>query len=302
VSYEVSQILDSILGACKEFGRGERYYFCPFCQHHRAKFAVNVIKSVWQCWKCGQKGRSLVSLLYKLRASREDIAEMRRLLNDFIPPPNEEDPPLVLPTEYIPLWKPSNALSFKKALSYIVNRGITKEDIIRYQIGYCTEGRYAQRIIVPSYDENGGLNFFVGRDYSGAANVSYLNPPVSKNVIGFDYHINWNYPIVLVEGMFDAIATKRNAIPLIGKYPSKKLQQTIIEKSVKDVYVALDTDALTETIRISEKLINNGVSVWIVELHGKDPSAIGSKSMHEMMRNSKKVSFMDLIQLKMQSC
>ena len=56
--------------------------------------------------------------------------------------------------------------------------------------------------------------------------------------------INWNVPIVLCEGAFDAISIKRNAIPLFGKNISKKLMQKLVTSEVKKVYLALDKDAI----------------------------------------------------------
>ena len=55
------------------------------------------------------------------------------------------------------------------------------------------------------------------------------NPQVSKDIVGFELHINWNYPVCLVEGAFDAIAIKRNAIPLFGKTIPDQLKHRIIE-------------------------------------------------------------------------
>ena len=56
--------------------------------------------------------------------------------------------------------------------------------------------------------------------------------------------INWSQPIILCEGAFDAIAIKRNAIPLFGKIIQPVLQRKIIEKRVRDIYICLDADAL----------------------------------------------------------
>ena len=39
------------------------------------------------------------------------------------------------------------------------------DDILKHNIGYCDEGKYSNRIIIPSYDSDGQLNFFVGRDF-----------------------------------------------------------------------------------------------------------------------------------------
>ena len=44
--------------------------------------------------------------------------------------------------------------------------------------------------------------------------------------------INCNVPIVLVEGVFDAIAIRNNAIPLLGKFPSKTLVKRLVDANI----------------------------------------------------------------------
>ena len=39
---------------------------------------------------------------------------------------------------------------------------------------------YAGRIIVPSYDVDNKLNYFLARDFTGNAYLKYKNPPVIK--------------------------------------------------------------------------------------------------------------------------
>ena len=70
-------------------------------------------------------------------------------------------------------------------------------DIKKYKIGYCEDGLYQHRIIIPSYDDDGVLNYFVGRSYMESG-MKYKNPNVSKDVVGFDYFIAWSKPIVCV--------------------------------------------------------------------------------------------------------
>lgn len=300
MNYQVVNIIDSVLGPGKTFAKGEHYYYCPFCQHYNPKLAVNMTKGFWQCWKCGERGRSLIGLLRKLHADKADIQELATLLREEIPVPTKDDPEpiLTLPREYHPLWEPSSLMSYRLAMRYVLGRGVTRDDILRYQIGYCATGNYAGRIVIPSFDDTGKLNYFVSRAYEQSS-LNYLNPPTSKNVVGFANQINWKYPIVLVEGFFDAMATKRNAVPLIGKTVSKKLQQTIIEQGVTDVYLALDNDALKDTIRIAERFMKEGITVWIVELNGKDPSAIGTHTMSTLIKQARKLNFTELMQLKM---
>ena len=108
------------------------------------------------------------------------------------------------------------------AIRFLRKRGFNSEDIDRYNLGYCSEGIYNNRIIIPSYDSDGKLNYFVGRDFYNSS-FKYKNPPVPKDVIGFDLYVNWSLPIILVEGVFDAMSIKNNSIPLFGKTILPKL-------------------------------------------------------------------------------
>ena len=91
------------------------------------------------------------------------------------------------------------------------------------------------------------MNYFVSRSLDENAEYKYNAPQCNKNeIIGFEYFINWNVPVMLCEGSFDAIAIKRNAVPLFGKTISKKLKIKLINPQVKTVYLALDNDALKE--------------------------------------------------------
>ena len=183
-------------------------------------------------------------------------------------------------------------------MAYLNSRGIKIIDIIRYGMGYCEEGLYANRIIVPSYSSGGDLNYFVGRDiYSGG--FKYKNPPVSNDVIGFDLFINWNEPIVLCEGVFDAIAIRRNAIPLFGKTIPKSLMKKIYEKQVKQIYILLDSDAISDSIKITDNLMKNGINVYYVNLSEEDPSDMGFKKVINLIKKTKQTSFSDLMEMRL---
>ncbi|MEW3852040.1 hypothetical protein QOZ73_32900, partial [Pseudomonas aeruginosa] len=87
---------------------------------------------------------------------------------------------------------------------------------LRYNIGYCCDGSFKNRIIIPSYDKNGDLNFFSARDFLNTSSYKYLFPKWSKDIVGNELFINWSEPITLVEGSFDALSIRNNVIPLFG--------------------------------------------------------------------------------------
>lgn len=300
--YELLNLLDSVLGAHKKHPKGEYYYLCPFCHHPKPKFAINLErKGGWHCWHCNERGW-LVGLLRRLGCSPADVALAIKLLgtDDYTPTtPDTVVPPITLPPEYIPLYNKPESLGFayNNAMRYILQRDITASDILRYQIGYCADGKYKDRIIVPSYDDTGKLNYFVARSFTGDT-FKYKNPPVSKNIVAFDFHINWNYSITLCEGVYDAIAIKRNAIPLLGKTIPNKLAEKIQRHNVRDIYLVLDTDALHAAADIAAKLTQDGRTVRLVHLDGKDPSEIGFARVSELIKQATPMSFADLIKLR----
>ena len=277
-------------------------FWSPFISHHKPKLQINVQTQKWHCWVSNQGGHNLFQLFKKLKASKEHFDELVELVGDkkyVRKNTNKEDKKIVrLPNEFKPLWLDGNSIIRKHAIVYLKNRGITLVDVIRYGMGYCEEGLYANRIIVPSYSSDGELNYFVGRDiYEGG--MKYKNPPVSKDVIGLDLFINWNEPIVLCEGVFDAIAIRRNAIPLFGKTIPKSLMKKIYEKQVKQIYILLDSDAIMDSIKITDSLMKNGINVYYVNLSEEDPSDMGFKKVINLIKETKQTSFSDLMRMKL---
>ena len=161
-------------------------------------------------------------------------------------------------------------------------------DFIKYGIGYCTSGEYGGRVIIPSYSESNQLNFFIARTFEGNY-FKYKNPEASKDIIFFENLINWNTPIILCEGVFDAVAIRRNAIPILGKSVSTSLYKKILTSTVKDIYIALDTDARDRAMEIAEKLLNQGKRVFLVNLPDKDPSEMGFKSFTSFIQQAEEL-------------
>ena len=279
----------------------EYMYWSPFITHHKRKLQINTQTGKWHCWVSNVGGRNFFQLFKKVSATKEQFDELVELVgeNKFYKVKEEDKKNIVkLPDDFKPLWNGNDGIVNRHALTYLYKRGITDEDIIKYNIGYCDSGLYSNRIIVPSYDSNGRLNFFVGRDfYSGK--MKYKNSPTSKDIIGFDIFINWDEPIILCEGVFDAMAFKRNAIPLFGKTVPKSLQKKIIEFGVKTLYLALDNDAMSDTIKITEMFLSEGIDVKIMVLKDKDPSELGFEKLLQSLQTTSTTKFSDLMKYKL---
>jgi DNA primase len=275
----VITLLESVLGKGRQTTSDNIAFNCPFCNHHKPKLEINLLTQYWHCWVCNVAGRKVPILFRKLNAGRDKISQAVKEFDEieYKPTKTTTDTPVIeLPKEYKPLWKLDKTNpEFRNALRYLFNRGLTLHDVLKYRIGYCENGLYSGKIIIPSYDANGSLNYFVGRAYYSSDNIKHKNPKISKDIIGFELHINWSLPIVLVEGAFDAIAIRRNAIPLFGKTISNTLKKRIVEQKVKTIYICLDLDARKQALETAEYFINNGIDVYFVELTGKDPSDMG---------------------------
>ena len=229
----------------------------------------------WECWVCQTKGRTIRSLLRQLKTPRDAAQEVLKYLPKGTQIEYKGLSIIELPKEYQPLYSASTTSVIANLVrKYLYERGLTDNDFIKYSIGYCTTGDYGGRVIIPSYTSSGTLNFFIARTFDGNY-YKYKNPEASKDIIFFENFINWNTPIILCEGVFDAIAIRRNAIPILGKSLSTSLYKKIITSPTKDIYIALDTDARTAAMKIAEQLMNQGKRVFFVNLLDKDPSDMG---------------------------
>ena len=297
--YELNTLLEKVLGTSYQMKNGENAYHCPFCNHHKKKLQVNFETQKWHCWVCNAGGHKIGILLRKINAPKKIISEVLKLLGDYKGVKHEIDEKteynVSLPQCYQPLWKKSDDPLYKNAIHYLRQRNIGSVDILRYSMGYCTSNGYSNRIIIPSYDADGKLNYFIARDMFPNSKFKYKNPPMSKDTVCFEMFVNSDEPIVLVEGVFDAIAIRNNAIPLLGKFPSKTLVMRLVEKKVKTIYVALDEDARQDAIKLSKFLMDYGISTYLLNMKDKDPSELGFKSFWKILKETKQSTFSDII-------
>ena len=298
-NYELITLLEKVLMKSYQMKNGEQAFHCPFCNHYKKKLQVNIETQKWHCWVCNIGGHKIGILLRKLNAPKQIISEVLKILGDYrgVSKDKEEvtEYNVSLPQHYQPLWKKSDDPIYKNAIHYLKSRGIGSMDILRYSIGYCPSGRYSNRIIIPSYDEAGRLNYFLARDIFPNSKFKYKNPPMSKDTVCFELFINWNEPIILCEGAFDAITIRNNVIPLLGKFPSKTLVTRLVEKQVKQVYVALDEDAKKDAIKLSKFLMDYGIDTYLLNMKDKDPSELGFTKFWDIVKNTKQSSFSDII-------
>ena len=302
---EIIALLNDVLGQTARLRKGgnEAVYFCPFCRHVKRKMECcldenNKFFGVFNCWTCSTSG-TFGKLLTLVNASQSRRDRLYQLTKDirFLPKVGDKFESVELPTEFHPLSRPRNTPEYKNAVAYLRRRGVLREDILRYNIGYCEGGgEYEYHIIVPSYDAKSELNFFVGRRYYDTpGTIPYKKPNVPmSDIVGFESFVNYKEPLNIVEGCFDAFAVRNNAVPLFGKYLSRKLREMMLLNHTKRVNMILDNDALDDAVKNYVRLRRDGIEVYIVHLDGKDPSEMGFERTHELIRNAREFDEMEL--------
>ena len=299
-------LVNPVLGSGKPTARNNYAYHCPFCHHHKPKLEVNLTenregKNPWHCWACDARGTTVYQLFKKTNASSDKIAEANSLISSSKPKEYKKSNTTIrLPDEFISLSNGElNDITAKHAKAYLNKRNISKYDILKYNIGYCNKGLYANMIIIPTYDEDGRLNYFTARSFEKEPYIKYRNPSVSRNIIPNEHLINWNLPIILCEGLFDAISIKRNAIPLLGKNIQSNLMKKIVTSVVNKIYIALDKDAMKQALRFCENLMAEGKEVYLVDMQDKDPSEMGFTNFTKLIQKTVPLTYSSLMGYKL---
>lgn len=291
---ELHSIIKHIFGEVNGIGVSEQIQInCPMCQerdcspHPDGKFnlEINTAKRMFRCWKCddpkfsGSLGKLI--RLYGTSADYEIYKSYSFMFSEFDYDYEQDEieyKAVELPPEYISFSQmDANNVEHFEAYNYIINdRKISRDIILKYRLGFCVTGKYAQRIIIPSYDSNGNVNYFVARNYDTANKKKkpYDNPKADKSTIIFnDGYINYDSTVWLCEGAFEMLSFPVNTIPMLGKTIGTALFLKLKELK-PDVVILLDPDAYKNSIELFYQIQNIYVGceerVRIVKLPNND--------------------------------
>ena len=263
---EFHSIIQNIFGEVKGLNVSQQLQVnCPCCQEREGlpspdgKFnlEINTKRKQFKCWKCDSPkfSGSLGKLIHRY-GSRIDYEVYKSYAGTYSSENYEEDYEPIqvkLPDEMI-LFSEMNISNQQhfEAYNYLINeRKLSRKYIIGRRLGFCVSGKYKNRVIIPSYDDNGSINYFVARTYDPKMKKQkYMNPNVDKNKIIFNEGIiNWDFTVFLVEGGFDVMSLPSNTIPLLGKNISPVLFQKL-KKFKPNVVILLDPDAYSSSIEM----------------------------------------------------
>jgi hypothetical protein len=325
-AYQLKALLDSFLGNSKN-DLDESYqiqYPCPKCVQHKGisekrkyNLEVNLQKGVYNAWCCSQYDEDMHGSILKLikifgnetilkeykeityQIQKSKLYDISFQQGDFRIDVNvAEKKEVELPINFVPLIKDKPIP--RQVKGYLEKRKIDWGIIQKYHIGYTSYDKSlfqaSLRIIIPSFNKYGELNYWVGRDFTQWNNrMKYLNPLVDKTSIIFNEEkIKWDADITLVEGPFDHIVVP-NSIPLLGKSlkETHQLYYHLRDKANANINIWLDVDCPEDTKKLYNMLNHGklkGKIRYIPSIDNEDPSSIyekyGKKGIIKCLQNS----------------
>lgn len=273
---EKANILKDVLGHSYNSGP-ERLYHCPKCNHHKNKLSVNLNKNKFKCWVCDYRGSNVRRLVrsygnfsqvkqWDKLCGKVELSSFDSLMVEKLFGASADTKALVqLPDEFCSLTSTNLPKSAQPALNFLHKRGVTKSDILRWKIGYCPSGEYEGRIIIPSFELTGSVDYFIARSYTGDWR-KYLAPPVSRDLVFNELYVDWDDDLTIVEGVFDAIVAG-NSVPILGTSlrEGSNLVRRVVENDTP-VYLALDADAEKKALDIIKQFLEYDIELYKVDL------------------------------------
>lgn len=267
---------------------------CPKCgksNSSKKKLVIRLDDGKFHCWVCGIKGTNVGYLFAKYKPSLvEKCKSIFHTKTSFGTSVEEEESDKDLSCDldgFCLLGDSANSRDpdIRAVFNYTRSRGVSLEKMWRYRLGTVSSGRLRRRLIIPSFDDEGKLNYYCAREIDAASRIKYINAPVPKvDIIFNEFMIDWSSPVTLVEGPMDVIEAGNNAICLLGSHLAYK--SSVAQKLIKngtDVYIALDSDAKDKAEKIASLLMSHGNRVMIIDMPSeKDISDIGEKAFLEM--------------------
>lgn len=260
------ELLRDVLGEEKQHyeSKAQISFDCPVCAQEKGldggdgkgNLEINYLRHVYKCWACGELygthgplGKLFDKFGTKKQKKLYELVKPEELKQE-----EAKKPKLRFPEGYTK-FRDSNPIFIphREAINYLRSRGITDEIIEKYNVGYTVKGDFAYRIIVPSFNSEGQLNYFIARAWTNKK-MKYKNPSAEKDQIIFNESlIDWEKDVYLVEGVFDSFFLD-NSIPMLGKVMSKLLFETLYTKANGNIIICTDGDAWENGLKVYHEL------------------------------------------------
>jgi len=265
----------------KSFGKGkissqgnDIAVACPKCNNtKKKKLSISLSDNKFNCWVCGFSGKNIGRFIGK------KYPEFKTLFAVDYEEESSCDEEIDFPSDFKVLTdyfdKKYIDPDIKVMVNYLKSRGITKQLCEKFAFGFSKEKKFYKRIIIPSFDADGNLNYYTARSIDKNSKLKYLNAKVKRaDVIFNEINLDYSKKITLVEGPMDSILGPENSVSLLGSFLTEKYQlfKNII-KNKCDVRIILDSDAKSKQDKIADLLYEYGINITTIDLTGNDDIA-----------------------------
>ena len=270
---------------------------CPACSSGSGKLKLSINIETWNChcWVCGVKGKNPYNIIKSHVGLDEAANFLSRFSDSSFDLSGEKKPDhdniVRLPGGFEPLFGISSSRDpdARACLKYLKTRGLTKPDLWYWKLGTCTSGKFRRRIIVPSFDSDGELNYFSARTIDESI-PKYVNSKNRKSDIIFnDINIDWQKELTIVEGPFDLFKCNSNATCLLG---STLRKESFLFKRIAanktPVLLSLDSDMREKSFMIAKTLSHYDCEVRIINLGDHDDVGEMTKYDFKLAKDSAK--------------
>lgn len=234
--------------------------FCPFHNNYRSPAGeVSKETGIFWCFSC-QEAKELVEVI--MQATKRSYFESMRLIDSKADKRNLVDQlnsTLDKVTTFVQydlemiekLHK--NVFENERAIEYFKSRGITKDSVERYKLGYSTT---QDMVTIPVYSPDGICLGFVGRSIEGKRFKNSTDLPKSKTLFNLSRNKRVD-KIFVVESSFDAIRIEQaggHAVATLGATISKE-QRKLLKQYFNQVIALGDNDEAGQNM--SNKLLTD---------------------------------------------
>ena len=240
---------------------------CPYCgKPGKSKMCIIIDTDVYHCWVCEAKGRGLGKLISKVDQSKveEYFARYASVSKRKPEEATEPDIKIELPDDFSMIMTGDRSdPAWKSVTKYALSRGFNKKTLWAFKAGYSSSFEWKRRLIIPSFDRDGKLNYVTGRSIDPDNKFRYKNLSAPRKSLVFnEIDVDWSKPLLIAEGPLDLVKVKMNKTCLLGSTlnPDSLLFQRIVENQTP-VILILDEDAKKKALRIAETLANYSISV-----------------------------------------
>lgn len=237
---------------------------------NKRKFCIRLDDNRTHCWVCGIKGH--LAKILRLHVGNDALIKFGGALTTGrrYAEQNDGPKPVSLPADFRllgPLLGTSSP-HVNSYIKYLYGRGLTDRDIWFFKFGISDEPTWKSRIIMPSFDADGNLNWLVGRTIVDRTRPKYIDPEGDKIPIVFnEINIDWTKNLTIVEGPFDLTKCDDNATCLLGSnFSDQSRLLEMITSHNTPIIMALDSDVKQKADRIAMRVHEFDVDVRVLDL------------------------------------